>query len=86
MPSTSRRAELNPPRRTPDPRPDPDAELHRIAAPRHCPDCAAPVFERGLVVEYWRAEQTVYHCWCSACGFAGDIVRINRYVGYETEH
>ena len=85
MPST-RRAELFPPRPGPLLRPNPDAALHLIAAPRFCPDCAAEMFDHGLVVEFWRAEQTVFHCWCASCGFAGEICRVNRYVGHEAEH
>lgn len=71
-------------------RPDPDAERHRRDAPRHCPRCAAALAGAdgvsGLTVEYWAVDDRVFHCWCAACGWVGDIVPTTRMVGHEPEH
>ena len=26
-----------------------------------------------------------FHCWCRACGWTGDVVRVERMVGYEPQ-
>jgi hypothetical protein len=52
--------------------------------PRHCPQCAAALDPAGgISVEYWEADQRVYHTWCRACGWTGDIIRVERMVGHE---
>jgi hypothetical protein len=54
--------------------------LHDL--PRFCPDCGASISEEsGMAVEYWRAEQRIYHVWCRACHWSGDIARVRRMIG-----
>jgi len=37
----------------------------------------------GLVVEYWTGDQRVFHCWCRGCGWAGEVVHVDRVIGHE---
>jgi hypothetical protein len=63
----------------------PDAAAHARDAPRHCPACGAAVSDlAGLVVEYWRAEDRVFSCWCRACGWTGEVVPLVRTVTHES--
>lgn len=63
---------------------DEDARRHRADAPRFCCSCGACIEgSAGVVVEYWTAEQRVFHCWCRECGWAGDVLRVERMIGYE---
>ncbi|MXY77761.1 MAG: hypothetical protein F4Y40_11935 [Acidimicrobiia bacterium] len=65
---------------------DPDRTAHLADRPRHCPNCGGAVTgAEGISVEYWEADRKVFHTWCNACGWAGDIVRIQRMVGHEPE-
>jgi hypothetical protein len=34
-------------------------------------------------VEYWEGDRRVYHTWCRACGWTGDIVPVDRMIGHE---
>ncbi len=66
---------------------DPDRERHLRDHPRHCPECGAAIDdELGMVVEYWEGEQRIYHTWCRACGWAGEVVKVDRVIGHEPEH
>lgn len=66
---------------------DPDRLNHLDDLPAFCPKCGAAIVENGgLSVEYWEADVRVYHTWCHACGWAGDIARIHRMIGHEAEH
>jgi predicted RNA-binding Zn-ribbon protein involved in translation (DUF1610 family) len=59
--------------------------LHDL--PRFCPDCGAAIDdESGIAIEYWRADQRLYHVWCRSCGWAGDIVRVRRMIGPDAPH
>ncbi len=65
---------------------DPDRIRHRDDAPRHCPSCGGSLEVSGsIAVEYWEADNRVYHVACHACGWAGDIVRVARMIGHEAE-
>ncbi len=37
----------------------------------------------GISVEYWEADRRVYHTWCGACGWTGDIIPVERMIGHE---
>jgi hypothetical protein len=52
--------------------------------PHFCPNCGADLKE-GIAVEFWDAGDRIYHAWCRACEWAGDIIRVRRMVGYEAE-
>lgn len=67
---------------------DPDRERHVRDRPRHCPECGHAVGDdrASLIVEYWEDERRVYRVWCRACGFSGDIVRVERVRGHEPSH
>lgn len=65
---------------------DPDRERHIRDRPKYCPDCASGIEEAGgIAVEYWEGERRIFHTWCGACGWAGDIVRVDRMIGHEPE-
>ena len=32
----------------------------------------------GISVEYWQADQRIYHTWCHDCGWTGDIIRVTQ--------
>lgn len=52
--------------------------------PSYCPRCGASLEgPRSLVQEYWVAGETVFHCWCRACSFTGDVVEVERIVTHE---
>ena len=62
----------------------PDAEAHRRDAPRFCPRCAAAL---GLATEFWEADERRFYCWCSGCGWTGEITPSGGGVrGHEPEH
>lgn len=63
---------------------DPDRIHHLEDLPRHCPQCGDGLSD-GISVEYWEAEERVYHTWCHGCGWTGDIVRVRRMIGHEAE-
>lgn len=67
---------------------DHDRERHMRDRPRHCPECGHALGddEASLTVEYWEADRRVYRVWCRACGFSGDIVRVERVRGHEPSH
>ena len=66
---------------------DPDRIRHRADIPRHCPACGIALDEEtGISVEYWEGDERIYHTWCHACGWTGDIVRVHRMLGHEPEH
>lgn len=60
------------------PRPD----RHLEDRPRFCPGCGAE-FAEAFAVEYWEADRRVYHSWCRACGWTGDIALVQRMIGHE---
>ncbi len=64
-----------------------DALAHAVDAPSFCPRCGAGLTEAddGLVVEYWTADERVFHCWCRACGWSGDVRHVVRMIGHEAE-
>ena len=59
-----------------------DAAAHLRDRPRHCPACGAPL-DAGIVTEYWVAADRVFHVWCRGCGWAGDVIRVERVMGHE---
>lgn len=65
---------------------DPDRIRHLDDLPRHCPACGGSLLDGGMSVEYWEADARIYHTWCGACGWTGDIIRIRRMIGHESEH
>lgn len=66
---------------------DPDRLRHVGDLPRHCPACGVSLAEaQGIAVEYWEADRRVYHVWCHACGWAGDVARVQRMIAPEAEH
>lgn len=52
--------------------------------PRYCPSCGSSLGD-GISVEYWEAQDRVYHTWCHGCDWTGDIVRVRRMIGYEAD-
>jgi hypothetical protein len=61
-----------------------DAEAHRRDAPQFCPACASPV---DLASEFWEGDDRRFYCWCSACGWTGEIATTGeRVVGHEPPH
>ncbi len=66
---------------------DDDRARHLRDRPEYCPRCGGSIIgDGGIAVEYWEAENRIYHCWCRDCGWAGDIIRIDRMIGHEPEH
>ncbi|MGH9304450.1 MAG: hypothetical protein ACRDZ5_08570 [Acidimicrobiales bacterium] len=66
---------------------DPDRLSHLDALPRFCPHCGTGLSgSGGAAVEYWEGDRRVYHTWCHACGWAGDITGVGRVVGHEPAH
>ncbi|MDQ3578872.1 MAG: hypothetical protein M3443_15045 [Actinomycetota bacterium] len=64
-----------------------DAERHLLDRPRWCPQCSTSMVDgKGLITEFWTAEDRVFYCWCGACGWSGNIVNVERVVGHEPEH
>ena len=65
---------------------DLDRERHLRDRPKHCPDCGGGIeAEGGIAVEYWEGDQRIFHTWCGGCGWAGDIVNVDRMIGHEPE-
>lgn len=65
---------------------DGDREAHLADLPRHCPSCGAKLdIDTGISVEYWEGEQRIYHTWCKSCGWTGDIIRVERMIGHESD-
>lgn len=61
---------------------DPDRLHHLEDLPKFCPNCGEKLTQ-GISVEYWEADNRTYHTWCRECGWAGDIVRVDRVIGHE---
>ncbi|OLN21524.1 hypothetical protein BTO30_14440 [Domibacillus antri] len=40
---------------------------------------------RSFIVEYWRAEQSVYFCWCHACGYRWELAEMKQITTMELE-
>ena len=69
-----------------DPRPTPnDTVRHRAQRPVFCPRCGH-AYSSGLIVEYWVAHASVFHCWCSYCGESVDVADANLVIAHEIEH
>jgi hypothetical protein len=64
-----------------------DADAHRRDAPRFCPACGTSL-DGGIAVELWEATQRVFYCWCSGCGWSGEITpgAEGGVLGHEPEH
>ncbi|MGI8516750.1 MAG: hypothetical protein ACR2ME_00130 [Acidimicrobiia bacterium] len=66
---------------------DPDRLNHLDDLPAFCPRCGVGIVDKGgIAVEYWQAEERIYHIWCHECGWSGDITKIHRMTSHETEH
>ncbi|MQA13329.1 MAG: hypothetical protein GEV09_03905 [Pseudonocardiaceae bacterium] len=63
-----------------------DAEHHRRDAPRYCPRCGCDLVGTGIAVEFWEGTNRVFHTWCAACRWTGDITPMTQMVGHEPEH
>ncbi|WP_067929384.1 hypothetical protein [Alicyclobacillus shizuokensis] len=61
---------------------NPDAQKSSLNGARQgagaaawCPACGRPLTDKqSLVVEYWRADEVIYDCYCSKCEWNGEIV------------
>ena len=63
-----------------------DAERHRRDAPRHCPRCGASLAGgAGISVEFWQGADRIFHTWCAACRWTGDIIPTTEMIGHEPE-
>jgi hypothetical protein len=60
-----------------------DAERHRLDAPRHCPRCGASLAGAGISVEFWQGTDRIFHTWCAACRWTGDIIPTTEMIGHE---
>ena len=64
-----------------------DAQRHRRDAPRHCPRCGAALHGGGgISVEFWQGADRIFHTWCAACRWTGDIIPTTEMTGHEPEH
>jgi len=64
-----------------------DARLHRRDAPRHCPRCGASLRGgAGISVEFWQGTDRVFHTWCAACRWTGNITPVTDMIGHERDH
>jgi hypothetical protein len=53
---------------------------------RFCNGCGSSMHDpRSIIIEYWNSDNTVYFCWCHACGWRGEVVEVKRIVTTETE-
>ncbi len=49
-----------------------------------CPGCGASVEgPTAFVQELWVSQESVFHVWCPACGFVGNVVPVHRMIGHE---
>lgn len=65
---------------------DGDKAAHMADRPRYCPACGSALdIESGISVEYWEAENRIYHTWCKECEWTGDIIRVRRMIGHEPD-
>lgn len=63
---------------------DPDRRRHRRGLPRFCPGCGHRLSpEEGISVEFWEGDARLYHTWCKACDWTGDIVHTDVMWGHE---
>lgn len=51
-----------------------------------CPHCGQPLDVTAFVQEYWAAQSRVFHLWCRACRFTGDVIPTERMLGVEPAH
>jgi hypothetical protein len=63
-----------------------DAQRHRRDAPRHCPRCGSSLLGgAGISVEFWQGADRIFHTWCAACRWTGDIIPTTEMTGHEPE-
>jgi hypothetical protein len=63
-----------------------DAQRHRRDAPRYCPRCGAPLAGgAGIAVEFWQGTDRIFHTWCAACRWTGDIIPTTEMIGHEPQ-
>lgn len=68
------------PRATPN-----DTLAHRENRPVFCPRCGH-TYANGLIVEFWVAHASVFHCWCAFCSQSVDISDANLVIAHESAH
>lgn len=54
---------------------------------RFCPVCGDGLDNpQGFVVEYWKAEDRMFLCWCARCFELSSVCLPQRVIAYEPEH
>jgi hypothetical protein len=59
-----------------------DQMRHRAMRPVFCARCGH-TYADGLIVEYWVAHASVFHCWCAVCKQSVDVADANLIIGIE---
>jgi hypothetical protein len=60
--------------------------LSQFSAVRYCNHCGHSMRDpRSFIVEYWRAEQTVYFCWCYSCGHRWELAEVTKITMLELD-
>ena len=54
--------------------------LETLAGQMYCPRCAQSMTDTGFSSAIWRHQEIVFICWCSRCGWTGEIVETSRMI------
>lgn len=61
-----------------------EEEAPLCSSVQYCSRCGHSMKDpRSFILEYWRADQTVYYCWCHACGHRWELVDIVQITAME---
>jgi hypothetical protein len=58
-----------------------EANMNDVYSPtaRFCPMCGHSIDKTdSIIVEYWKAEESIYFSWCSKCTWKGEIKTVTR--------
>lgn len=60
--------------------------LPEFSSVKFCNRCGHSMQDRrSFIVEFWRADQTVYFCWCHACGYRWELAEVTKITTTELE-
>lgn len=63
-----------------------EEEGPHFSSVQYCNQCGHSMKDpRSFILEYWKADQTVYFCWCHACGHRWELVDIALITTMEPE-
>jgi hypothetical protein len=61
-----------------------EEEAPLCSSVQYCNKCGHSMKDpRSFILEYWKADQTVYFCWCHACGHCWELLEVTTFSATE---